>query len=153
LIAVVGMSASAQAQQCSDEDEAAYEIFLAVAEFGFFIDEEFDTDPDDKDCQKVCKTTGKLCKTAAKDITKAEKNITKALAKAGKTLCASSASDKACKDDVKSGIKQAKDALKQALKMLQDSCTDAALEAECENVCNNDVEPKDCDEVFGGAPL
>ena len=114
VIAIVGISASSAQAACSPEDQAAYDIFLVVAEFGFAVDQEFDTDPDEKDCEKICKTTGKLCETAAKDITKAEKNIAKSLVKAAKTLCASSASDKACKDDFKAGNKAVKDALKLA---------------------------------------
>ena len=150
VIAIVGISASSAQAACSPDDQAAYDIFLVVAEFGFAVDQEFDTDPDEKDCEKICKTTGKLCETAAKDITKAEKNIAKSLVKAAKTLCASSASDKACKDDLKAGSKEIKDALKLAQKELEESCSEQALETECTNVCSNETVPATCDAIFGG---
>jgi len=149
-------ASSAQAQEegdCSDAaDQAAYTIFELVAAEAFLLDEEFETDPDLKECEKICKTTGKLCETAAKDVTKAQKNILKTFAKAEKTLCASATSEKACKDSVKTDNKSDKDALKQAQKLLEASCDDAALETECKRVCDEETEPATCDVVFGDTP-
>ena len=142
-------AAPAQAQTCNEEEELVWELLDFLGYALFEIGNDFDTNPSQQDCTRVCKKLTNGCKRIGQSFARDANTLIKTILSAEAILCKTAADRRACKADVKLGRQFARMLMRDLKADFRGLCADPVLAASCSDACNFDVYPSCCEEAFG----
>jgi hypothetical protein len=142
----------ARAQVCDEAQEAAYEVFVALAEGLSELADQAGSEPTEGDCANVCRISESLCMKENRLTYKLVRTAIKKLAQASKRLCRTAANPSACKGDTRAAKRQAMMIAREVRNLLIRACSDADVTRACEDLCNAadpwEEIPNCCEEIF-----
>lgn len=142
----------ARAQSCSEAEEGAYEIFVALAAGLSELADETGSEPTLGDCVRLCGISESLCMRENRLTYMLVRTAIKKLAQASKRLCMTAADPRACKREARARKREAMLIAREVRNLLIRACSDADLTRACEDLCSAadpwDEIPDCCEEIF-----
>jgi len=146
-------AAPAQAQSCNEEEEIVWELLDALGYALLEFDDQFDTNPSERDCANVCKKLASGCRQIGNNFARDASVFIRTGAAAAGILCRSAGSQQNCRaalTQFRRGTRMVTMDLKADFKEI---CADPALPNTCNNACLFGEYPNCCEEAFGGSCL
>jgi hypothetical protein len=151
LLGIVQFAAApAQAQSCSEEEQVVWELLDALGYALFVFDDEFDTNPSQKDCVNVCKKMTNGCRKLGSSFARDANTMIKTSLAAAGILCKTAVNRRDCKAGVTGARRMSRNMMRDMKADFKALCADPDLAASCSNACNHGEHPACCEEAFGG---
>jgi hypothetical protein len=142
-----GEPASAQAVVCSEAEDEVFEYLFDL--IGYSVDRIADSDPSEDDCEHSCRRAVTSCRQLSNKLILAMRDERGGIDAISRILCNTTPDPKGCKDSVRDEKKDFSALIRIFKSDLLDACRSDDFKVACHQICETDVDPANCCEVFG----